>query len=82
MSFQFDVSDGTATIVHAGGDSFSAGEMLVIAGDPEQSWASLSGADGTVAEGDLVSLDVASGETVELVCVGGGGRELAGRLSA
>ncbi|ADE02857.1 type IV pilin N-terminal domain-containing protein [Haloferax volcanii] len=82
VSFQFGVSDGTATIAHAGGDSFSAGEMLVVAGDSEQSWASLSGADGTVAEGDSISFDVASGETVELVYVGGDGRELVGRFSA
>jgi len=48
VSFQFGVSDGAATIEHAGGDSFSAGEMLVVAGDTEQSWASLSGEDGPV----------------------------------
>ncbi|WP_424008306.1 type IV pilin N-terminal domain-containing protein [Haloferax denitrificans] len=66
VSFQFGVSDGTATIAHAGGDSFSAGEMLVVTADTEQSWASLSGEDGPV----------------ELVYVGGDGRELVGRFSA
>ncbi|ELZ92696.1 type IV pilin N-terminal domain-containing protein [Haloferax sulfurifontis] len=82
VSFQFGVSDGTATIAHAGGDSFSAGEMLVVAGDTEQSWASLSGADGPVERGDSISFDVASGDPVELVYVGGDGRELVGRFSA
>lgn len=82
VSFQFGVSDGAATIAHAGGDSFSAGEMLVVAGDTEQSLASLSGEDGPVERGDSISFDVASGETVELVYVGGDGRELVGRVSA
>ncbi|CQR50642.1 MULTISPECIES: type IV pilin N-terminal domain-containing protein [Haloferax] len=82
VSFQFGVSDGTATIAHAGGDSFSAGEMIVVVGETEQSWASLSGEDGPVARGDSISFDVASGETVELVYVGGDGRELVGRFSA
>ncbi|WP_148413128.1 type IV pilin [Haloferax sp. KTX1] len=82
VSFHSGVSDGTATIEHAGGDSFSAGEMIVVVGETEQSWASLSGADGTVAQGDSISFDVASGETVELVYVGGDGRELVGRFTA
>lgn len=82
VSFQFGVSDGTATIEHAGGDSFLASEMIVVTGDTEQSWASLSSEDGVVEQGDSISFDVAGGETVELVYVSGDGRELVGRFSA
>ncbi|WP_410765300.1 type IV pilin [Haloferax sp. DFSO60] len=82
VSFQFGSGDGTATVEHAGGDTFAADEVLVVAGGAEQSWGSLSGEDGVVDPGDSVSFEVASGETVELVYIGGGEREPIGRFTA
>ncbi|WP_396610298.1 type IV pilin N-terminal domain-containing protein [Haloferax sp. S1W] len=70
-SFTSSVSDGTVRIEHLGGESISATELTVVVGEREQSWASLADGDGSVEQGDSVSVSASDGESVRLVYTGG-----------
>lgn len=69
-SFQYSASDESGTIQHIEGDSIPADELKIVAGDTEQTWASLQADDGVVETGDSVSVEASSGETIKVVYTG------------
>jgi hypothetical protein len=66
-SFSMTPGDDQVVIVHAGGETVSAENLLVTVGGTTESWAARKSGDGSVTEGDRLVVSAERGTTVKLV---------------
>ncbi|MFW6436972.1 MAG: type IV pilin [Halococcoides sp.] len=63
VQFSSSVDGSTMTITHEGGDSIETDELTLLIGDRATEWAD----SGTVSAGDSTTVEVESGQTVQIV---------------
>lgn len=68
VAFDYDDSTETVEIIHDGGDSVEAADLLIETEDGTFGW---EDPDGTVSAGDSTVVDASPGTKVQVVWVGG-----------